>query len=130
MRLLLDTHIFVWLLTGDARLASSLVTILRAPEHELWVSAASIWELALKFQTGKLPGAAPILQDPQAITTRMGAKLLSIAARHAVTAGTLTWSHRDPFDRMLVAQANVEQLRLVTEDASIRAFPTARLLTW
>ena len=128
MRLLLDTHLFVWLLTDEQRISAPLLALLQLPEHELWVSAATFWELAIKFRAGKLPVAGPILHDPNSILARMGAELLPITASHAVLAGTLDWAHRDPFDRMLVAQATVEGLQLVSEDAAILAFPAAPLL--
>lgn len=128
MRLLLDTHILMWLVASDARLPPTLAAQLQAPENGLLVSAASAWELSIKFHLGKLPSAAPLLDDFSGIAARLGTGVLSITPAHAVQAGALDWGHRDPFDRMLVAQALAEGLRLVTLDGNIMSYPGAPIL--
>lgn len=125
MRLLLDTHILLWLVSDDPSLPAALRTALEA--HELTVSAASVWEMSIKHHLGKLPSAAPFLADVEGAVQALGADLLPISHRHALRAGELDWAHRDPFDRVLVAQAQVEGLRLVTLDEHIRRFAGAPL---
>lgn len=126
MRVLLDTHILLWLISDDPSLPAPLRTSLE--QRDLTVSAASVWELSIKHQLGKLPSAAPFLADVEGAVASLGADLLPMTHRHALRAGELDWAHRDPFDRMLVAQAQVEALRLVTLDEHIRRFAGAPLL--
>ena len=126
MRLLLDTHILLWLVSGDARLPAPLRE--RLAEAELVVSAASFWELSIKYHLGKLPSAAALLADVPGVVQTLGADLLPMTAAHAVRAGALDWAHRDPFDRMLVAQAIGDGLRLVSLDERVTAYPGAPLL--
>lgn len=128
MRLLLDTHVLLWAVSGDARLPPALAARLRAPDNDLLVSAASTWELSIKVHLGKLPGAAPVLRDFPAVVARLGAEVLNITPAHASRAGALDWAHRDPFDRILVAQALEEGLRLVTLDEQVTGSPQAPLL--
>ena len=103
MRLLLDTHVLLWAVSGDARLPPALAAQLRAPDNALLVSTVSAWELSIKVHLGKLPGAAPVLSDFPAVVARLGAEVLNITPAHAIRAGALDWAHRDPFDPMLVA---------------------------
>ncbi len=126
MRLLLDTHILLWLVSDDERLPQALRQPLQ--EHELVISAASVWEMSIKHHLGKLPSTAPFLADVEGAVTALGADLLPITAPHALRAGELDWAHRDPFDRVLVAQAQVSGLQLVTLDEHIRRFVGAPLL--
>jgi len=128
VRLLLDTHILMWLVSNDARLPASLSAQLQAPENGLVVSAVSAWEMSIKFHQGKLPSAAPLLGDFPGVAARLGAEVLNITPPHAVRAGALDWAHRDPFDRMLVGQALEEGLRLVTLDEHVTRYPPAPLL--
>ncbi|OLV18453.1 hypothetical protein BOO71_0005500 [Deinococcus marmoris] len=101
---------------------------MRSPEHTLCLSAVVAWELSIKFHMGKLPSAAPLLADFPAVAARLGADVLDISPAHAIRAGALEWTHRDPFDRMLVAQALEEGLRLVTLDGHITGFAQAPIL--
>lgn len=127
--MLLDTHVLVWLVAGDPKLPTSVAAQLRSPEHTLCLSAVVAWELSIKFHIGKLPTVAPLLADFPTVAARLGADVLDISPAHAIRAGALDWTHRDPFDRMLVAQALEEGLRLVTLDGHITSYAQAPLLS-
>ena len=128
MRLLLDTHILLWLTLKPDLLPAPLRQTLQSEAYELVVSAASAWEISIKFHVGKLPEAEPLVRDFGAAILPLGADLLPMTAAHAVRAGALDWAHRDPFDRMLVAQALGDGLRLVSLDERVTAYPGAPLL--
>lgn len=129
MRLLLDTHVLLWATLKPELLPQRLQLQLLNPEHTLILSAANAWELSIKHHLGKLPEAKPLLAFTD-VARQLGADVLSISAAHAVQAGALDWAHRDPFDRMLVAQALLEGCRLVTLDDHIRTFASAPLYDW
>jgi len=117
MGLLVDTHVVLWWLTDDETLADDVKDRLDH-EPDVYVSAATIWEVAIKQSIGKLPG-------PDALPERIrdcGFSLLPISVEHAIAAGRLPLIHRDPFDRMLVAQARSEDLILVTRDENCRKY--------
>ena len=118
MKLILDTHTFVWAIGQPAKLSEKARKAIRLPGNELYVSAATAWELAIKFRLGRLPEAGPLLSQFDEITDTLGATMLVIKAQHAISAGGLGWEHRDPFDRMLAAQALRENLTLVTRDSA------------
>lgn len=113
MRLLLDTHILLWALSDDRRLDKSARELLVDPQHEIFVSAASLWEIGIKASLGRIDiemdNLAAAIDDARFDP-------LPIDFSHAVAAGKLPFIHRDPFDRMLVAQAGLEELRIVTHD--------------
>ena len=115
MRLLLDSHVAVWWLGDDPRLGESLITDVEDPASRVLLSAASVWELEIKAAKGRLdlPDALP------AALRHAGFELLPITAEHGAQAARLPRHHADPFDRMLVAQANAEHATLVTADAAI-----------
>ena len=122
MKLLLDTHVWLWCAIEPHRLRDAVRAAIFDPDNSVHVSAASIWEVALKHEIGRLPLPVP-LPDFVATQTGLGiAEVLDITAAHAVAAGALPRHHRDPFDRMLVAQAHVEGLTLVTADEALRAY--------
>lgn len=129
MRLLLDTHILLWATLKPELLPARLATRLLDPAHTLVLSAASAWELSIKVHLGKLPEAAPLLAFDE-VARALGAEVLGISAAHAVQAGALEWTHRDPFDRMLVAQTLAEGARLVTLDEQIRSFAAGVVDDW
>lgn len=120
---LLDTHAFVWAVTTPDRLGPAANAVITDPTNTLWLSAASVWEIAIKVRSGKWPDAEPVVANAEAIARRLGASLLPIDAADARRAGMLDWDHRDPFDRMLAAQATNHQLPLITRDTSFRAVP-------
>lgn len=113
MRLLLDTHVLLWWLSDDRKLATSGRQIIANPNNDVFVSSASVWEISIKRALGRLEIE---LDDLENAIARNGFRSLPIGFRHAMTAGRLPAVHRDPFDRMLVAQASVEELRIVSHD--------------
>lgn len=119
MRLLLDTHVLLWALAGDRRLLASARGAVEDPANELVVSAASAWEIGIKRALGKLRAPDEL---PEALS-RSGMVTLPITVDHAVAAGALPRHHDDPFDRMLIAQARAEHLRLVTADRRFSLYP-------
>ena len=122
MRLLVDTHVFLWCVLGDARLPRVTQKAVVDRTNEVFVSAVSAWEISLKAALGKLPLptlAADWFQDSSA---KMGLVALPIQIEHALAAGALPLRHRDPFDRMLIAQARHEGLTLVTVDPVFKAY--------
>lgn len=114
--LLLDTHAYVWAVTAPEHLSAPAREAIRASSNSLIVSAATVWEMAIKHRAGKWPEAEPLLADHDAIRSRLGAVALDISSAHARRAGLLSWEHPDPFDRMLAAQAVTEDATLVTRD--------------
>lgn len=118
MRLLLDTHVLLWVWRDPARLSTTAREVIEDASVELLVSAASAWEIATKHRLGKLPDAAPIVLSYSRNLDRLGAHEVPIESRHALAAGGLEWSHRDPFDRMLAAQSILDGFPLVTSDRS------------
>ena len=121
MRLLLDTHVVLWWLTDSTELADEIKSRIDK-EPDVFVSAATIWELAIKEAAGKL-GPADIPEQVAACDLRE----LPITAHHALVAGRLPCIHRDPFDRMLVAQALSEGLTLVTRDQMAQKYDVSLL---
>ena len=118
MRLLLDTHTLLWTLGEPARLASQARDAIEDERNEVFVSAVSAWEIAIKRALGKL--VAP--DDLEAKVLSQGFSPLHITFHHADLAGALPRHHADPFDRMLVAQAEAEGLTLVTRDATMPVY--------
>ncbi|MDE2837174.1 MAG: type II toxin-antitoxin system VapC family toxin [Chloroflexota bacterium] len=118
MRFLIDSHTLLWYLSDEPMLGAKAREIIDDPDNDVFVSIASIWELAIKRAKGKLR----IPNDLAATCEKDGFTLLSIAPFHAEQAAMLPMHHRDPFDRMLIAQAQAEGLVLVTRDAHIRRY--------
>jgi PIN domain nuclease of toxin-antitoxin system len=127
MRLLLDTHAFLWWLAGDETLSAGARAAIADEHNEVFVSAASTWEIANKHRIGKLPGVTAIVADLDAAITDQGFTPLPINPRHGQAAGALPGPHRDPFDRMLIAQAMLENLVLVSNEQPFDAYGVARL---
>ncbi len=121
MKLLLDTHIALWWVTGDASLSSEVVAMIESTEHDVYVSVASIWEIAIKYGRPKgRPDDMPLSgREALAEFERAGADILPVTAAHAAAVDDLPALHGDPFDRMLIAQALTEPLRLLTRDARL-----------
>lgn len=118
MNLLLDTHILLWWLSDDQRLSWVHRAVIVDPSNSVFVSAASVWEISIKRAMGKLTA-------PQGVADAIGQselEALPITLEHAEAAGELPDHHRDPFDRMIVAQAVVENLAVATTDANIRRY--------
>lgn len=113
MRLLIDTHVLLWWLADDRKLAKNACDMIANPDNDVLVSAASVWEVSIKEALGRLEIE---LDDLEGAIVRNGFRPLPIGWRHAIAAGRLPAVHRDPFDRMLVAQASIEELRVVSHD--------------
>ena len=124
--LVLDTHALLWVLVDPGRIPAETLATVQAPGTTVYVSAASAWEIATKHRLGKLDGAAAVVSGYPEHLARLRARELAITGHHALTAGTLQWSHRDPFDRVIVAQAVLESLPVVTSDAALVEFPAIR----
>ena len=116
MRLLLDTHTLLWWWTESRRLSWRAEDLLADNTSEAFVSAATVWEIAIKHKSGKLPTAGGILDRFEALLTDFGLQPLAIGHAHARRAGALPTHHADPFDRVMVAQAEIEALALVSAD--------------
>ena len=128
MKLLLDTHVFLWWLADDPRLGKSGRRALEDGETRVFVSAASIWEIAIKAALGKLRIKAEKPIDRLAdLVERAGFDDLPITAAHAAGIRDLPPLHADPFDRMLVSQARLEEMLLVTADSQLMQYDVARL---
>src|SRR5262245_34621319 len=120
MASLLDTHALIWWLEGDARISRELCERLSRPDEDVFVSAVSAWEIATKTRLGKLASPKALLADFAEAVETLGFLPLPIELRHGQEAGQLRGAHRDPFDRMLAAQARVERLTLVSADPAFR----------
>jgi PIN domain nuclease of toxin-antitoxin system len=122
MKLLLDTHTLLWWSANDQRLSTTAREAIALGSNEVLVSAASAWEIATKARIGKLKGVERLLSNFEALMAADHFVLLAMAHSHALLAGSLTHEHRDPFDRMLAAQALIEDATLITDDAALRGF--------
>ena len=119
-----DTHVFLWYATSSRTMKAETYRILGDPANRVFISAASIWEIAIKQGLGKLE---PLDKEPEQVVDESRFRLLDINATHARTAGLLPLLHRDPFDRMLVAQAQIEDLILITDDGDIPKYGVSTL---
>ncbi len=125
MKLLLDTHTFLWFLDDSPQLSHQGKDLLEA-DNALWLSVASLWEIAIKLQLGKLTVAVPIEGLMTQQLTRDDIELLPITIAPLIVVSTLPLHHRDPFDRLLIAQAIVEQMPIVSADPALDAYPIQR----
>jgi PIN domain nuclease of toxin-antitoxin system len=126
MHLLLDTHALLWWFEGTRKLPNQVSLMISDPRNVILVSAASAWEIATKFRLGKLPSVAPIVSDLESQSRAEGFEPLAVTVRHAQRAGGLPGPHRDPFDRMLIAQALEEGCTLVSNEAAFDGYGIAR----
>lgn len=126
MRLLLDTHALIWWLAGDEALSLRAREAIADEANSVAVSAASAMEVATKFRIGKLPQAALLAQDLEAIVADQGFAELPITVHHARIAGEMAIPHKDPFDRLLIAQAQAEDMVLVSNEALFDGFAVKR----
>ncbi len=127
MKLLLDTHAFLWWLAGDDALSTAASRAIANENNTVFVSAASAWEITTKYRLGKLPGVAAIVANLDAAISDQGFSGLAVSVRHGQAAGALPGPHRDPFDRMLIAQAMLDQLILVSNERPFDTYGVARL---
>lgn len=127
MRVLLDTHALLWWLSDDPLLSQKAREIISDKGNMLLASAASAWELAIKFQSGKLRKAGDVITDFSARMEFEGIHVLSISAEDAIRAGLLPGSHKDPFDRLLIAQCQAENVPIVSNDSVFDHYGVRRL---
>ncbi len=121
MNLLLDTHIALWAITDSPKLSQKARELIESPKTTIWISVASLWEIAIKYSLGR--GDMPI-SSQQAISyfRESGYRFLAVEAEHAVAVEELPSHHQDPFDRILVAQALIEPMRLMTHDSLVALY--------
>jgi len=127
VRLLIDTHALLWWLSDDPSLSDSARKAMAKTSNVLLVSAASAWEIATKVRLGRLPGAAELAADFQGFMLREGFTTLDITADHGIRAGLLPGPHQDPFDRMLISQAQAENVPMVTNERTFEAYGVRRV---
>ena len=121
MNLLLDTHVALWAITDSPKLPQKARELIQSPKTTVWISAASVWEIAIKHSLGR--GEMPVSgQDAERYFRESGYRFLGIEAEHALAVEGLAYHHQDPFDRILVAQALVEPMRLMTHDAQVALY--------
>ncbi|CAD5915791.1 type II toxin-antitoxin system VapC family toxin [Planktothrix rubescens] len=125
MKILLDTHIFLWFISGDTQLSTNLQDAIRDPDNEVYLSAVSIWEAIIKYQLGKLPlPESPETYLPKQRDLHQIASL-ALDESSVMQLTKLPPLHRDPFDRMLICQSLQNGLTIVTVDSAVRAYPVS-----
>ena len=127
MRVLLDTHAFLWWLAGSDRLSDPAHQAIEDEANDILVSAASAWEIATKHRLSRLPGACEVALDIPGAIADQGFEELDITVDDAGRAGALLGSHRDPFDRMLIAQALARNLALISSESLFDSYGVRRL---
>jgi len=127
LRLLLDTHALLWSFSDDENLSPTALRAVRDYANDIFVSAASAWEIATKFRIGKLPQAAPFVYTLEESLRKMRFKELAVTIGHGQRAGLLAGEHKDPFDRILIAQAQAENLLLVSNEKLYDGYGVQRL---
>ena len=127
MRLLLDTHAFLWFVTDDGRLSATARALIADPSNEILLSPATYWEVAIKVSIGKYPLAVPFDSFFTQGIVGNDLSILEFDLRHATTLAALPLHHKDPFDRMIVAQAIVEAVPLLSIDQALDAYGISRL---
>ena len=127
MRLLLDTHAVIWWFVGDMRLPAIVRAAIVAESNDVFVSAASAWEITTKFRLGKLPSVAALAADLVGAISGQGFSALAVTVRHGQAAGSLPGPNQDPFDRMLIAQAMLDDLVLVSNETMFDRYGVARM---
>jgi PIN domain nuclease of toxin-antitoxin system len=123
LSMLLDTHIFLWWLFDDPALSEEIRALISSKENPVYISSASVWEIATKYRIGKLPHAGTVANNVPSWIDKAGLTPLAITPEHAQLAGRWPQPHRDPFDRMLAAQAKLENLALISIDKQLKDFP-------
>jgi PIN domain nuclease of toxin-antitoxin system len=127
VRLLLDTHALLWWLAGDRQLSPTARWAMEDEENPIFVSAASSWEIATKHRLGKLPTIGPLARDFAGEIAKQGFLELPITLEDGQHAGSLTGDHKDPFDRMLIAQAKAHNLALISNEELFDSLGVIRL---
>ncbi|NJK29104.1 MAG: type II toxin-antitoxin system VapC family toxin [Acaryochloris sp. RU_4_1] len=127
MRLLLDTQCWLWWFAQPEKLSENVIEQIVDDTNEVWFSVASVWEMGIKVSIGKLPLPEPIDDYISTRMTQLGARSLKITASHALRVAALPLHHRDPFDRMLIAQTQVEDMTLVSADSTFNQYEVSLL---
>lgn len=127
MRLLVDTHVLIWWLAGDAQLSAAAAQAIADESSAVFVSAATAWEIATKHRIGKLPSVERFVGRMEATLLAEGFEPLALTVQHGERAGTIEGPHKDPFDRMLIAQALAEDLILVSREPLFDRYGVQRL---
>lgn len=127
MRLLLDTHVFIWFVLSPGQLSSAALAAIQSAENTIYLSLVSAWEMSIKSGLGKLSLAQPIEPFVRGQARRNRFEILPITLTHIATVETLPLHHRDPFDRLLIAQSMTEGLPLITADHSIASYPIEQI---
>ena len=125
--MLLDTHALLWWLSDDEALTKPARKAIGDIRNAVWISAASAWEIAIKVRLGRLATAAALAADFPGHLHREGFQMLPISCDHAIRAGLLPGAHKDPFDRMLVAQAQAENLPIISDEALFDTYGVRRI---
>jgi len=127
MRMLLDTHTFIWAATLDDRLSPKARSLLLDSDNELFLSTASVWEMAIKSSIGKLILNQPIEQTINEQIQVNGLHIINIEPAHALAVASLPWHHRDPFDRLLICQSKLEKLTILGRDSAMDNYDVDRI---
>jgi PIN domain nuclease of toxin-antitoxin system len=127
MRVLLDTHVLLWWFLDETVISPGARAAIADEANDTFVSAATAWEIAIKFKTGKLPSAAPLMANLEEAILEGGFAGMPVTLRHGELAGSLPPHHKDPFDRILIAQAQVERLTLISNERLFDRYGVARL---
>jgi PIN domain nuclease of toxin-antitoxin system len=127
MRLLLDAHTFLWFVWDDEQLTRHAQALIQQSENQKYISAATYWEIAIKVSIGKLDLGEPYRPFMRREIARNNFEVLPVSVDHAAAVTVLPFHHRDPFDRMLIAQAMVEHIPLISGDHAFDAYPITRL---
>ena len=127
LRVLLDSHTLLWWILDHPALTPAAREAISGTENTVLVSAASAWELAIKFRAGRLPEAGDLVSNFPIEIEQEGFQLLPISAEHGIRAGLLPGPHKDPFDRMLIAQSQSEDIPIISNEAIFGAYGVRRL---
>jgi PIN domain nuclease of toxin-antitoxin system len=127
VKILIDTHVFIWYIQNSERLPTSVATLINDGSNEILFSIASIWEMAIKQSTGKLNLGVPYIGFIEKQMRLNNMKLLPISLNHIELVTTLPFHHRDPFDRILIAQSITEDIILLSADSVFSLYPVQRV---
>jgi PIN domain nuclease of toxin-antitoxin system len=127
LRFLLDTHTLIWWMTSDPHLSKVGRGLITDRANTAVISAVSAWEIATKVRLGRLPSAAELIEDFVGEMERQRIEILDVTAKHGIRAGSLPGPHKDPFDRMLIAQALCESIPIVSNDQALDGYGITRL---
>lgn len=127
MKLLLDTHSFLWFVNGDMQLSVQARTLIEDLSNERFLSTASLWEMAIKHSTGKLQFSRPFDEFLSEQLSQNDVQITPITFQHTVVVASLPFHHRDPFDRMIIAQSIIEGMPIISIDGKLDAYGVSRL---